>query len=79
MLRLLEERFGSPGQPCFDRGLIPLPPRVTKRDETSELLLAGKSLVASSLVGINEKRGKGGGRARPDWRRNEGIVCSSTQ
>lgn len=79
MLRLLEERFGSPGQPWFDRGLIPLRPRVTKRDETSELLLAGKSLVASSLVGINEKRGKGGGRARPDWRRNEGIVCSSTQ
>lgn len=79
MLRLLEERFGSPGQPCFDRGLIPLLPRVTERDETSELLLAGKSLVASSLVGINEKRGKGGGRARPDWRKNEGIVCSSTQ
>ena len=64
MLRLLEERFGSPGQPGLDRGLIPLLPRVTERDETSELLLAGKSLVASSLVGINEKRGKGGGRAR---------------
>lgn len=79
LLRLLEERFGSPGQPCYDWGLVPLPSRVFKRDETSELLPAGKSLVASSLVGINEKRGKGGGRARPDWRRNEGIVCSSTQ
>lgn len=31
------------------------PPGVTKRDETSELLLAGESLVASCLVGINEK------------------------
>lgn len=27
LLRLLEERFGSPGQPCFDRGLVPLPTR----------------------------------------------------
>lgn len=27
LLRLLEERFGSPGQPCFDRGLVPLPSR----------------------------------------------------
>lgn len=51
------------------------PPGVTKRDETSKLLPAGESLVVSSLVGINEKRGKGGGRARPDWWRNEGKVC----
>lgn len=27
LLRLLEERFGSPGQPCLDRGLVPLPSR----------------------------------------------------
>lgn len=39
MLRLLEERFGSPGQPCFDRGLIPLHPRVCLPGSPREMRL----------------------------------------
>lgn len=51
-------------------------PGATKRDETSEVSQQAESLVVFCLIGINEKRGQGGGHARPKcWSGNEGKAC----